>query len=92
MIIYEGQSGESAEDEQITNKFIALLLELAVYQLGDFLFGKETSFGGFGADTVCEERVTLQPAVVDGHIDHPFQGHHIRPYRIGAVVFLYAQE
>lgn len=38
------------------------------------------------------EWVTRQPSVVDGRVDDAAEGHHVRPYGVGAMVLLRAEE
>lgn len=86
------QSREGAEDEKVTYQLVTFLLERTVDELGDFLLGQKTAFRLLFGDMVGIERVTRQPAVVDGGIDDAAEGHHVRPDSIGAMVLLRAEE
>lgn len=71
------QSRETAEDENIPDEFIAFLLERAVDEYRNLLLGQEAALGLFLRDVVGVERVTCQPAVVDGGEDDAAEGHHV---------------
>lgn len=86
------QPRERAEDEKVTYQLVTFLLERTVYELGDFLLGQKTAFRLLFGDMVGIERVTRQPAVVDGGIDDAAEGHHVRPDSVGAMVLLRAEE
>ena len=86
------QPRECAEDEKVTYQLVTFLLERTVDELGDFLLGQKTALRFFFGDMVGIERVTGQPAVVDGGIDDASEGHHVRPDGIGAMVLLRAEE
>lgn len=43
-------------------------------------------------ETAEGEQVMMQPSVVEGGKDDTFERHHVQPYCIGAVPFLYAKE
>lgn len=86
------QAGEGTEDEKVTDKLVAFLLERAVDKQGYFLFCQKSAFRLLFGDVVGIERVAGQPAVVDGGIDDAAEGHHVRPYGVGTVVLLRAEE
>lgn len=71
------QSREAAEDEGIPDEFIAFLLECAVDECRNLLLGQEATLGLFLRDVVGIERVTRQPAIVDGGEDDAAEGHHV---------------
>lgn len=71
------QSREAAEDEEVPDEFIAFLLECAVDECRNLLLGQEATLGLFLRDVVGIERVTRQPAVVDGGEDDAAEGHHV---------------
>ena len=86
------QTSEAAEDKEVPDEFIAFLLERTVDECRYLFFGQEAAFGLLFRDVVSIEGVTRQPAVVDGGEDDAAEGHHIRPYGVGAVIFLRAEE
>lgn len=86
------QSREAAEDKEVPDEFIAFLLECAVDECRYLFFGQEAALGLFLRDVVGIERITRQPAVVDGGEDDAAEGHHVRPNGVGAVVLLCAEE
>ena len=86
------QSRKGAEDEQVADQRVTRLLKRPVDQEPDFVFGQEAPFGLLFGDAVREERVALQQAVIDGHIDNLPKRHHIRPDRVVAMVLFHSQE
>ena len=86
------QACEAAEDEQVAYQPIVLPFERAVYHLRDFLFRQVAAFRFLLRNVVGVERIALQPAVVDGGEDDAAEGHHVRPYGVGAMPFLHTEE
>lgn len=86
------QARKRAEDEQIADEFIVFLFERAVDELFDFLFSRKAPFRFLFRDAIRVERISLEPTVVDGHKNDASERHHVRPYRMGAMVLLGTQE
>ena len=90
--IRPAQSRERAEDKQVADQCVTRLLERPVDQESDFIFGQKAPFGLLFGDVVREERIALQQAVINGHVDNLPKRHHIRPDRIVAVVLFHFEE
>lgn len=86
------QASEAAEDEQVAYQSVVLPLERAVYHLRDFLFRQVAPFRLLLRDVIGIERISLQPAIVDGGEDDAAERHHVRPYGVGAMPFLHPEE
>lgn len=90
--IRPAQPRKGAEDEQVADHLVAFLLERTVDKELDFLFGQKAPFRFLFRNAVREERIALQQAVIDGHVDNLTERHHVRPDRIVAMVLLGFEE
>ena len=65
--VTERKPSECAEQEKIPVKFLFGVFQFAVYQELDFFCRKESSFCLFFLDFIFTERVSCQPAIVNGN-------------------------